>query len=75
MGRPFLRQGARLRLFRRRAGEPFANGFELRVQRLNFLTLAKNHIAEFEHGLLQVGYFGLEPLQRVFRKQRQRFTP
>jgi hypothetical protein len=73
MRRPLLLQGTRL--FGRRAGQPLANGLELQFKRLNFLMLTKNHVAEFGHGLLEVGYFRLNALQRFFRRQRQCFTP
>jgi len=72
MRRPFLLD--RACLIERGTGEPIFEGFDLRIQGLNFFMLSKNHVAELGHGLLQKGNLGLNPLQRVFGLA-QRFAP
>jgi hypothetical protein len=72
MRRPFLLNGSRVP--ERGTGEPIFDSVDLRLQRLNFPMLPEHHIAQLCHRLLEVGDFGLNPLERVF-KLRQRFAP
>ena len=72
MGRPFLLDGSRV--LERGAGEPIFDTLDLGLQRLNFPMLAEHHIAQLGHRLLEVGDFGLNPLQRVLNLS-QRFAP
>jgi hypothetical protein len=57
--RPFLLGGPR-RLVGSRAVESFSDGVELHFQHLNFLVLAKYHIAQLGNRLLEIRYFRLK---------------